>query len=146
MVLIPIVNRSVEWWENRTLHQQSTLAELRIEDLTLFTLVLGIVVGGLGFAWLLLHRFRVAWLEGEAERWALQVAIGQRKAEAQREESHLFKRQEARQAGNKTRRTTDTPSNGTTLTESETASVETNMRPSNGKPQTATLSQEVGQQ
>lgn len=97
VVLIPIVNRSVEWWENRTLHQQSTLAELRIKDLTLFTLVLGIVVGGLGFAWLLLHRFRVAWLEGEAERWALQVAIEQRKAEAQQEESRLSEQQETRQ-------------------------------------------------
>ncbi|GIT46958.1 MAG: hypothetical protein Ct9H300mP12_15430 [Acidimicrobiales bacterium] len=37
----PLVNRSVEWWENRTLHQQSTLNDLKIEDLTLFTLMLG---------------------------------------------------------------------------------------------------------
>ena len=56
---IPLVNRSVEWWENRTLHQQSTLAELKIQDLTLFTLMLGFVVFGLVGAWLLLHRFRV---------------------------------------------------------------------------------------
>ena len=27
---IPLINRSVAWWENRTLHQQSTLAELKI--------------------------------------------------------------------------------------------------------------------
>ena len=62
---IPLVNRSVEWWENRTLHQQSTLAELKIQDLTLFTLMLGFVVFGLVGAWLLLHRFRVGWLERE---------------------------------------------------------------------------------
>ena len=84
VVLIVIVNRSVEWWENRTLHQQSTLAELRIEDLTLFTLVLGIAVGGLAFAWLVLHRFRVAWLEEEAEHWAMQSAIEERRKEAHR--------------------------------------------------------------
>ncbi len=28
---IPLINRSVAWWENRTLHQQSTLAERRSE-------------------------------------------------------------------------------------------------------------------
>ncbi len=82
LVLIPIVNRSVEWWENRTLHQQSTLAELRIEDLTLFTLVLGIAVMGLLFVWLLVHRFRVAWLEEEAESEGLAAALSERRAEA----------------------------------------------------------------
>ncbi len=81
-VLIPIVNRSVEWWENRTLHQQSTLAELRIEDLTLFTLVLGIFVLGLVVLWLLVHRFRLAWLEAEAESAGLQAALAERRAEA----------------------------------------------------------------
>ncbi|MDE0669968.1 MAG: hypothetical protein F4236_03655 [Acidimicrobiia bacterium] len=81
-VLIPIVNRSVEWWENRTLHQQSTLEELRIEDLTLFTLVLGIFVMGLLTLWLALHRFRLAWLEAEAESAGLRAALAQRRAEA----------------------------------------------------------------
>ena len=81
-VLIPIVNRSVEWWENRTLHQQSTLEELRIEDLTLFTLVLGIAVMGVFFLWILIHRFRLAWLEAEAESAGLQAALAERRAEA----------------------------------------------------------------
>ena len=81
-VLIPIVNRSVEWWENRTLHQQSTLEELRIEDLTLFTLVLGIFVMGLLVLWLVVHRFRLAWLEAEAESAGLQAALAERRAEA----------------------------------------------------------------
>ena len=81
-VLIPIVNRSVEWWENRTLHQQSTLEELRIEDLTLFTLVLGIAVMGVFTLWITVHRFRLAWLEAEAESAGLQVALAERRAEA----------------------------------------------------------------
>lgn len=81
-VLIPIVNRSVEWWENRTLHQQSTLAELRIKDLTLFTLVLGIAVMGVFTLWLVVHRFRLAWLEAEADSAGLQAALAERRAEA----------------------------------------------------------------
>ncbi|MCY3663274.1 MAG: cytochrome c biogenesis protein CcsA [bacterium] len=81
-VLIPIVNRSVEWWENRTLHQQSTLEELRIEDLTLFTLVLGIAVMGVFFLWILIHRFRLAWLEAEVESAGLEAALAERRAEA----------------------------------------------------------------
>ena len=76
---IPLVNRSVEWWENRTLHQKSTLAELKIEDLTLFTLVLGIVVLGLVMSWLLLHRFRVGWLEQAEMTHMVDVAIAERR-------------------------------------------------------------------
>ncbi len=78
---IPLVNRSVEWWENRTLHQQSTLAELKIQDLTLFTLMLGFVVFGLVGAWLLLHRFRVGWLEQAAAEHGVAMAIAERHAE-----------------------------------------------------------------
>lgn len=82
VLMIPIVNRSVEWWENRTLHQQSTLTELRIEDWTLFTLMLGFLVFTLIGTWMLVHRFRVAWLEGELERSGLDAAISERRAEA----------------------------------------------------------------
>jgi heme exporter protein C len=82
VLMIPVVNRSVEWWENRTLHQKSTLAELRIQDMTLFTLMLGFVVLGLVGAWLLIHRFRVAWLEGELDRAGLDTALAERRAEA----------------------------------------------------------------
>lgn len=82
VVDIPIVNRSVEWWENRTLHQQSTLTDLKIEDLTLFTLVLGFIVFGLLYTWLLIHRFRVAWLQGEVERRGLAEALVERRATA----------------------------------------------------------------
>ena len=78
---LPLVNRSVEWWENRTLHQRSTLGELKIEDLTLFTLFFGFVTGSLVMAWLLLHRFRVGWLERAALEQGVAVAIAERHAE-----------------------------------------------------------------
>ena len=78
---IPLVNRSVEWWENRTLHQQSTLNDLKIEDLTLFTLMLGFLIMGMVLAWLLLHRFRVGWLERAALDHSVAVAIVERRAE-----------------------------------------------------------------
>ena len=78
---IPLVNRSVEWWENRTLHQRSTLGELKIEDLTLFTLFFGFVVAGLVLAWLLVHRFRVGWLEQAELEHGVAAAIAERHAE-----------------------------------------------------------------
>ena len=78
---LPIVNRSVEWWETRTLHQKSTLGELKIQDLTLFTLMLGFLVFGLVLAWLLLHRFRVGWLEREDAEHGVATAIAERRAD-----------------------------------------------------------------
>jgi len=48
-VNLPIVNRSVEWWADRTLHQQSSITDGKLEDLTLFTMVLGIVVWAVFF-------------------------------------------------------------------------------------------------
>ncbi len=44
----------------RTLHQQSTLADLKVEDLTLFTMIFGMVVFLSIYLWLLMHRFRSA--------------------------------------------------------------------------------------
>lgn len=81
VINIPIVNRSVEWWESRTLHQKSTLEELRIEDLTLFTLMLGLVVFGLVFAWMMMHRFRIGWLEHQADTAGLRAAMAERRAQ-----------------------------------------------------------------
>lgn len=80
---IPVVNRSVEWWENRTLHQQSTLADLKIEDETLLTLMIGFAVFAVLFLWLLVHRFRVAWLTTEAVEASLKQALAERRAEAE---------------------------------------------------------------
>jgi hypothetical protein len=48
----------------------------------LFTLFVSIAVFIGCFAWLLLHRFRVAWLEDEVEARGLDLAISERRAEA----------------------------------------------------------------
>ncbi|MFV2039041.1 MAG: cytochrome c biogenesis protein CcsA [Acidimicrobiales bacterium] len=79
---IPIVNRSVEWWENNTLHQQSSLTDGNLENLTLFTWFLGTVVLGAVFLWLLIARFRLTWLEEEVERHGLLGALEERRAVA----------------------------------------------------------------
>jgi len=79
-----IVNRSVEWWASQTLHQQSTITDAAIEDLTLFTFMYAIVFGLAGYVWLLIKGFRVAWLERQNERFGLVEALEQRRAEAER--------------------------------------------------------------
>jgi len=77
-----IVHFSVDWW--RSLHQTATITRLdpTIEGTMLFTLMLGIVVMGLLFSWLLVHRFRVGWLEERAGAVGLDEAIVERRAEA----------------------------------------------------------------
>ena len=77
-----IVHFSVDWW--RSLHQTATITRLdpTIEGTMLFTLMLGIVVFGLLFAWLLIHRFRVGWLEEQIDAVGLDQAIVERRAEA----------------------------------------------------------------
>ena len=79
---LPIVNRSVEWWADRTLHQQSSITDGKLEDWTLFTMVLGIVVWAMFFLWAMLHRFRVGWLERQLRVGDLDEAIAARRAEA----------------------------------------------------------------
>jgi heme exporter protein C len=83
IVNVIIVNRSVEWWENQTLHQQSTIADATIEDLTLFTLFFSMFLGLAAYVWMLIHRFRLAWLERQDERFGLDEAIERRRAEAE---------------------------------------------------------------
>lgn len=82
IINVVIVNRSVDWWANETLHQQSTIADAEIEDLTLFTLLFAIIVGIAAYIWLLVHRFRVAWLERQDRRFGLAEAIERRRSEA----------------------------------------------------------------
>ena len=82
-----IVNRSVEWWASQTLHQQSTITDAAIEDLTLFTFMYAIVFGLAGYTWLLIKGFRVAWLERQNERFGLVEALEQRRAEADHTEA-----------------------------------------------------------
>lgn len=83
VVNIIIVNRSVDWWENRTLHQQSTLLARKIRDETLFTLTFSLLVGAALFAWLLLHRFRMAYLQSQLEQLEVEQALVERRAESQ---------------------------------------------------------------
>ncbi|HYF46836.1 MAG TPA: cytochrome c biogenesis protein CcsA [Acidimicrobiales bacterium] len=82
VVDLPIIKWSVDWW--RTLHQDETLTipDAKIDGIMLFTLFLGLVVGVLVTTWLLVHRFRVAWLEEEVEQGGLDVALAERRAEA----------------------------------------------------------------
>jgi len=78
---VPIVYFSVEWW--RSLHQTATLSlNTTISGTMLFTLCVSIVVFVTCFLWLLVPRFRVAWLEDEAELSGLAAAIDERRAEA----------------------------------------------------------------
>ena len=48
----------------------------------LFTLMLGMVVFALLYAWLLIHRFRVLWLENRIEDLGLDLALEERRREA----------------------------------------------------------------
>ncbi|MDH4170415.1 MAG: cytochrome c biogenesis protein [Acidimicrobiia bacterium] len=81
LIDIPIINRSVEWWANRTLHQRSTLIEGKIEDINAFATFLGFLACGLVLSWFLVHRFRVAWLEREVATHGLERALSERRAE-----------------------------------------------------------------
>jgi heme exporter protein C len=87
LLLVPnivIINKSVEWW--RSIHQGSTALDPTkaptIADLMYFTFMYSIVVGGLVFAWLLIHRFRVAYLQDQLDEVGLTQALEDRRAEA----------------------------------------------------------------
>lgn len=77
-----VVHFSVDWW--RSLHQTATITRLKpsIEGSMLFTLMLGMVVFGLVFAWLMVHRFRLSWLEERVSAQGLDRALTERRAEA----------------------------------------------------------------
>jgi heme exporter protein C len=84
LLLVPnvvVVNRSVSWW--RSLHQDATLARIdpTIEGDMLVALMVGFLAIGLVFTWLMMHRFRVAWLEQQADRVELDAALAARRAE-----------------------------------------------------------------
>jgi heme exporter protein C len=84
---VPIVHKSVEWW--RTLHQPASLFDERrlsdpqITGVMLLTLLLAVVAFTLLYAWLLVHRFRLAWAEEQAEATLLETAMAERRAEAE---------------------------------------------------------------
>ena len=88
------MNRSLVWKSKsrrarvgswRTLHQDPTLArrdfDFQTSDLFMFTMIYSFVVFTLVFSWLLMHRFRVGWLETQAEDVWLDQAIDERRSE-----------------------------------------------------------------
>jgi heme exporter protein C len=80
---IIVVNQSVTWW--RSLHQDATLFRLslspEIHGLMFFTLVYSFAVGLLFFVWLLIHRFRVAYLQDQVDAIGLDTALEERRNE-----------------------------------------------------------------
>lgn len=83
-VNVPITHFAVDWW--RSLHQDATIGTLdvKIEGLQAFTLYLGLLTFVLALAWLLIHRFRLAWLEDRIDAELLDVTIAERREEALR--------------------------------------------------------------
>lgn len=79
---VPIVHYSTTWWV--TLHQGSTvsLQQTKIGGLMLFSLLLGMVGFVLLYWWLMIHRFRLQFLEARLDEVGLDVAIAERRAEA----------------------------------------------------------------
>jgi heme exporter protein C len=79
---LPIVHYSTVWWS--TLHQGPTITRLNpsIQGSMLFTLMFSMLVFLLLYWWLMLHRFRVEYLELREEEAGLDVAIAERRAEA----------------------------------------------------------------
>ena len=83
VVDVPVINWSVDWW--RTLHQDATLSILdaKIDGLMLFTLLPGHRRRRRRHGWLLVHRFRLAWLEEAGRGAAPGRALAERRAEAE---------------------------------------------------------------
>ena len=83
---VPIVHQSVEWW--RTLHQPASLLDRQrlfdpqIKGTMALALFVGVLAFTLLYAWLLIHRFRLARLEELAEERQLVDALAERRAEA----------------------------------------------------------------
>lgn len=83
---VPLVHQSVEWW--RTLHQPASILDQRrilgepaIHGTMLLALFVSLFAFTLLYAWLLIHRFRLAVLEERFEESRLAVAIAERQAE-----------------------------------------------------------------
>ncbi len=77
-----VVRFSVSWWQS--LHQGTTLnpVDTQMDGLHLLSFFLGFVTLTTLFAWLLIHRFRIGWLEHQIGEASLERAIAERRAEA----------------------------------------------------------------
>lgn len=79
---VVVVHFSIQWW--RGLHQGQTLGvDTQLDGLMLFSLFLGVVAFMTTGAWLLIHRFRLGWLQHQQSKVLLETAIAERQAEAE---------------------------------------------------------------
>ncbi|MBS1847868.1 MAG: cytochrome c biogenesis protein CcsA [Actinobacteria bacterium] len=82
---VPIVHESTTWWV--TLHQGQTvrlLGESQIGGTMLFSLLIMMVAGMCGYVWMLIIRFRVAFLAERVDETAFDAAIAERRSEAEK--------------------------------------------------------------
>jgi heme exporter protein C len=81
---VPIVHKSVDWWQ--TLHQGATLKlkDSQINGLMLFSFFVGLVTAVLAYLWLMMHRNRVGMMEQALDDHGLELALQERRAEAVR--------------------------------------------------------------
>lgn len=82
VVNIPIVHKAVDWW--RGLHQGKTVlgtVDPEMGGTQLVAMYASLLAGLLVFVWLLLHRFRVAFLAERAADVGLDEALAERRAE-----------------------------------------------------------------
>ena len=82
VVNIPIVHKAVDWW--RGLHQGRTVLgtiDPEMGGTQLFAMYSALVAGLLVFAWLLVHRFRTAYLAERAADLGLDAALAERRLE-----------------------------------------------------------------
>lgn len=80
---IPIVHKAVDWW--RGLHQAETVlgtVDPNMAGTQLFAMYTSMIAGLLVFAWLLIHRFRVAFLAERAADVEFDLAIAERRLES----------------------------------------------------------------
>jgi heme exporter protein C len=84
VLVVPVNHYAVEWW--RTLHQGRSLLQDApgndVDGSFIFAMTLGFVAMTLVYAWLVVHRVRVARLEGDEAGDDLEAALAARRAEA----------------------------------------------------------------
>ncbi len=75
-----VVHYSVKWW--RSLHQSQTFGiDTQMDGLMLFSFFLGVIAFLAIGAWLLVHRFRVGWMESQLDEIRLEHALVERRNE-----------------------------------------------------------------